>query len=121
MSHETNPHFVIDPEAAETIARFMGALSTSSRVLILGVLRDGPCGVGDIAERTGLEQSSVSHQLRILRDLGLITPTRTGRNVSYALHDEHVALLIDQAVSHLAHRTLGLVDPVEGRPAAAGT
>jgi DNA-binding transcriptional ArsR family regulator len=120
MSHETEKHLVIDAEAAETIARFMGALSTSSRVLILGVLRDGPRDVGDIAERTGLEQSSVSHQLRILRDLGLITPTRSGRNITYALHDEHVALLIDQAVSHLTHRTLGLVDPVKGRPATAG-
>ena len=44
-------------------------------------------------------------------DLGLVTPTRSGRNISYALHDEHVALLIDQAVYHLAHRRIGLTQP----------
>ncbi len=55
--------------------------------------------------------SAVSHQLRVLRDLGLVTPTRSGPNISYALHDEHVALLIDQAVYHLAHRRIGLTQP----------
>jgi len=98
----------IDAESAELIARIMSALSTTSRVRILGVLRDGPCGVTDLADRLGMEKSAVSHQLRVLRDLGLITPTRSGRNISYALHDEHVALLIDQAVFHLAHRRLGM-------------
>lgn len=98
----------IDAESAELIARIMSALSTTSRVRILGVLRDGPCGVTDLAERLGMETSAVSHQLRVLRDLGLITPTRSGRNISYALHDEHVALLIDQAVFHLAHRRAGM-------------
>lgn len=98
----------IDAESAELIARIMSSLSTTSRVRILGVLRDGPCGVTDLAVQLGMEKSAVSHQLRVLRDLGLVTPTRSGRNISYALHDEHVALLIDQAVFHLAHRRAGM-------------
>ena len=104
------PH-AVDEESAELIARIMGALSTGSRVRILAVLRDGPSGVTDLADHLGMEKSAVSHQLRVLRDLGLVTPTRSGRNISYALHDEHVALLIDQAVYHLAHRRIGLTQP----------
>jgi DNA-binding transcriptional ArsR family regulator len=115
MSHETNETSpAVDAESAELIARIMGALSTASRVRILGVLREGPCGVTGLADRLQLEMSTVSHQLRILRDLGLITPTRNGRTISYALHDEHVALLIDQAIYHLAHRRLGLTEPLMG-------
>lgn len=110
----------MDAESAELIARIMGALATSSRVRILGVLRDGSCGVTELADRLGLEMSTVSHQLRILRDLGLITPTRSGRTISYALHDEHVALLIDQAIYHLEHRRLGLTEPLADDAQHAG-
>jgi len=112
MGHRTSgPPHSIDEESAELIARIMSALATGSRVRILSVLRDGPIGVTDLADRLGMEKSAVSHQLRVLRDLGLVTPTRAGRNISYTLHDEHVALLIEQAVYHLAHRRLGLTQP----------
>jgi DNA-binding transcriptional ArsR family regulator len=117
MGHRTTgPPHAIDEDSAELIARIMSALATASRVRILAILRDGPIGVTDLADLLTMEQSAVSHQLRVLRDLGLVTPTRHGRNVSYALHDEHVALLIDQAVYHLAHRRLGLTQPFADAP-----
>ncbi len=54
-----------------------------------------------------MEQSACSHQLRLLRNLGLVVGERRGRSVVYALHDDHVAGLLDQAVYHVEHLRLG--------------
>lgn len=102
----------IDARTARQIAGTMQALATSSRVLILGRLRSSACSVGEIAAAIGMEQSAVSHQLRLLRQLGLVIGERQGRRVVYALHDSHVADLLDQAVAHVEHVRLGDAEPV---------
>src|SRR4030088_3273162 len=68
----------IDAESARMIATTMQALSTPSRLLILGRLREGPCSVTELTEAVGMEQSAVSHQLRLLRHLGLVANHRAG-------------------------------------------
>jgi DNA-binding transcriptional ArsR family regulator len=90
----------------------MQALSAPSRVLILGQLRERPHSVTELVNAVNMEQSAVSHQLRLLKDIGLVVGERHGRRVVYSLYDEHVALLIDQAVSHIEHLRLG----ASGRP-----
>lgn len=57
-----------------------------------------------------MEQSAVSHLLRLLRNLGLMEGERRGRSIAYALYDHHVAELLDQAVFHSEHLRLGAVD-----------
>ena len=64
-----------------------------------------------------MEQSAVSHQLRLLRNLGLVDGHRGAAAASvYALYDDHVAELLDQAVYHSEHLRLGAPD----RPADLG-
>jgi ArsR family transcriptional regulator, nickel/cobalt-responsive transcriptional repressor len=53
-----------------------------------------------------MEPSAVSHQLRILRHLGLVTGRRDGRRVVYELHDDHVGQMLEQAISHVEHLRL---------------
>jgi ArsR family transcriptional regulator, nickel/cobalt-responsive transcriptional repressor len=101
-------HRTLDHGLAVQIARLMQALATPSRVMILGRLRESECTVGELAAHLGMELSAVSHQLRVLRLLGLVVGARDGRTVVYALHDDHVAALLDQAVSHTEHARLGL-------------
>jgi len=98
----------IDHAVAAEVAQVMQALATPSRVMILGRLRESECTVTELAAHLGMEQSAVSHQLRVLRLLGLVVGARDGRTVVYALHDDHVAELLDQAVSHTEHSRLGL-------------
>jgi ArsR family transcriptional regulator, nickel/cobalt-responsive transcriptional repressor len=69
--------------------------------------------VSVLAREVGMEQSAVSQQLRVLRHLGLVVGERDGRQVIYALHDDHVRALLSEAVSHTEHLRLGLT----GRPA----
>lgn len=90
------------------VADAMQALAAPSRVLILAQLRERPHSVSELVDAVAMEQSAVSHQLRLLRDIGLVVGERRGRRVVYSLYDEHVAELIDQAVGHVQHLTLGL-------------
>jgi ArsR family transcriptional regulator, nickel/cobalt-responsive transcriptional repressor len=100
----------LDAESAATVATTLQALATPSRLLILTRLREAPCAVTDLAEAVNMEQSAVSHQLRLLRNLGLVTGTRSGKSITYALYDNHVAALLDQAVYHIEHLRLGIAD-----------
>lgn len=103
----------LDAETAAAVAETLQALTAPSRLLILSRLRQGPTTVSDLAAAVEMEQSAVSHQLRLLRIMGMVTSTRTGRSVAYALFDSHVASLLDEAVYHAEHLRLGRPDRVE--------
>jgi DNA-binding transcriptional ArsR family regulator len=116
MSHGVAEHTVpavIDAGLARAVAERMQMLGTPSRVQILGQLRQGPCSVGALADAVGMEASAVSHQLRSLRQLGLVVGERRGKQVIYGLHDSHVAELIDQAIFHVQHLSLGARQPLD--------
>ena len=115
MSHGVHGHSTppeIDDQLARVVAERMQVLSTPSRVRILGWLKQGPSSVGDLAEAIGMEASAVSHQLRSLRHLGLVSGERRGKQIIYGLHDPHVAELLDQVIFHVQHLTLGAQSPV---------
>src|SRR6202034_3283373 len=119
MGHEAKdpagrktPPAVLDASTAASVAETLQALGTPSRLLILSRLRREPCSVTQLAADIGMEQSAVSHQLRMLRHLGLVAGTRHGRTTVYALYDDHVARLLDEAVYHSEHLHLGLRDHV---------
>ena len=97
-----------DPAFARSAADSTQALSAPSRLRILARLHAGPASVNEIADAVGMEGSAVSHQLRLLRHLGLVTGRRDGRQVVYELYDDHVADLLEQVVSHVEHVRLGL-------------
>jgi DNA-binding transcriptional ArsR family regulator len=116
MGHGTGdrgvPPAVLDAESAASVAATLQALATPSRLRILARLRHGPCAVGELAEAIEMEQSAVSHQLRLLRALGLVVGTRHGRSIVYSLYDNHVAQLLDEAVYHIEHLGMGSTDVV---------
>ena len=89
--------------AAEIVADTMQALSTPSRVRILARLAATPRSVTELARELEMEQPAVSQQLRVLRELGLVTGDRRGRQVIYSLHDDHVAVLLAEAIAHTRH------------------
>jgi ArsR family transcriptional regulator, nickel/cobalt-responsive transcriptional repressor len=88
-------------EAAERLADTMFALASPSRLLILTALRDSPRTVSEIIATVGMEQSAVSHQLRVLRDHGVVSVERRGRERVYGLRDEDVGALLDHALRHV--------------------
>ena len=109
MAHGHNQHDPsdLDPEFTQALAETMQALATPSRLRILGRLHEGRCAVNELAAAVGMEASAVSHQLRVLRHLGLVVGHRDGRQVVYDLYDDHVGELLEQAISHVEHLRLG--------------
>ena len=105
----------LDASTAKHVATTLQALATPSRLMILSRLHERPRTVTDLAAAVGLEQSAVSHQLRLLRNLGLVEGERRGRTIEYSLYDDHVAELIAQAIFHAEHVQLGIVDRASAR------
>jgi len=93
----------LDADTAARVAATLQALATASRLLILSRLRREPCSVTELAEAVDMQRSAVSHQLRLLRNLGLVSGTRSGQRIVYSLHDHHVAMLLEQAIYHSQH------------------
>jgi DNA-binding transcriptional ArsR family regulator len=115
--HQDTGRLLDDPAFARSAAESIQALSAPSRLRILARLHTGPASVNEIAAAVGMEGSAVSHQLRLLRHLGLVTGQRDGRQVVYELHDDHVAEMLEQVVGHVDHVRLGLA----GRTASSLT
>lgn len=99
------------PRVAERLADAMFALATPSRLQILACLRAGPLTVSQIVTAVGMEQSAVSHQLRVLRDHSVVSVERRGRERLYALRDADVAALLDHANRHALALERGGEDP----------
>jgi len=109
VAHGANQHdpSELDPDFTQAVAETMQALSTPSRLRILGQLHAGPCPVNELAAAVGMEPSAVSHQLRVLRHLGLVVGRRDGRRILYDLYDDHVGELLEQAIGHVEHLRRG--------------
>jgi DNA-binding transcriptional ArsR family regulator len=102
-----------DSSYADAAAEAMQALSAPSRLRILARLHEGPTSVTQLADAVKMESSAVSHQLRLLRHLGLVVGRRDGRQVVYELHDDHVAEMLEQVIAHVDHVRLGLAGRTE--------
>ncbi|MFF4752251.1 ArsR/SmtB family transcription factor [Streptomyces sp. NPDC002514] len=110
----------LETVGAADVAATLQALATPSRLRILTRLKEGPCAATELADAVGMEQSACSHQLRLLRNLGLVTGERRGRSVVYSLYDNHVAELLEQALYHVEHLRLGVRDTPATADAVAG-
>lgn len=85
------------------LADFFAALGDPTRLRIVAALAGQELCVCDLAAAVGQSESAVSHQLRGLRNLGLLRSRREGRLVYYALDDSHVSALYTQALDHVSH------------------
>ena len=78
------------------------ALAASVRIAIVTHLHtDGPKCVHELVDSLQVAQPLVSQHLRILRSAGIVEGRRRGREVVYAIVDEHVAHIVADAVAHV--------------------
>ena len=75
-------------------------MSDSNRLKILHCLSEGEVCVCDLSAVLGLSVSAVSHQLRLLRAMRLVSSRREGKNVYYSLDDDHISKLMRMALDH---------------------
>lgn len=90
---------------ARDVANLFALLGDPTRVRLLHALVvGGEARVSDLAKAVERDPSTISHQLRVLRDHHFVTGERRGRVVLYRLADSHVLTLFQQALAHAAHQ-----------------
>lgn len=73
--------------------------------IIYALLKKELC-VCDIAEVVNMSQSSVSHQLRVLKSADLVKYRKEGKTVYYSLDDNHIELIFNSGLSHMIHKSI---------------
>ncbi|SDK27383.1 ArsR/SmtB family transcription factor [Sediminibacillus albus] len=99
----TNTHENIDEETLFVVSLTFKALGDPTRIRILHLLFNKEHSVNEIAEKLQLKQSTVSHQLRFLKNLRLVKYRRAGTTLYYTHDDEHVIGLLKQTIEHAMH------------------
>ncbi|MGE7696717.1 ArsR/SmtB family transcription factor [Lysinibacillus sp. NPDC094177] len=100
---QTNKEQHLDEETLFVVSQTFKALSDPTRIRILNLLCTDEHSVNDIAEILDLGQSTVSHQLRFLKNLRLVKYRREGTTIYYSKDDDHIMNLLMQAIEHAAH------------------
>ncbi|GLB58746.1 ArsR/SmtB family transcription factor [Cytobacillus sp. NCCP-133] len=93
----------LDKETLFMVSQTFKALSDPTRLRILHLLFQGEYAVNEIADKLSLLQSTVSHQLRFLKNLRLVKFRREGTTLFYSHDDDHVISLLKQAIEHSQH------------------
>ena len=90
-----------DIEVLYDLAELFKVFGDSTRIRILYSMFEKELCVNDIARLLNLSQSSVSHQLRILKTSKLMKFRREGKSIFYSLDDEHVRAIISMGMEHV--------------------
>ncbi len=86
------------------LSEFFKVFGDKTRLTIIYTLSKGEMKVSDIAEILNMEQSAISHQLRLLKTSRLAKTRREGKSIFYSLDDDHVHLIFNQGLDHIKHR-----------------
>lgn len=111
---EKNEYMTIDSDVAQNIiekmpeeselydlADLFKVFGDSTRIKILYALYENEMCVYDIANILNMTQSTISHQLRILKQNRLVKYRKEGKTVLYSLADEHVFTILSQGIEHV--------------------
>lgn len=89
---------------SDELSELFKVLGDKTRIQIIRLLDLETLKVGDLASRLGMTDSAISHQLAILREHHIVRSTRSGREIYYALDDEHISLLYELGLKHIKHK-----------------
>lgn len=86
------------------LTEFFKMLGDPTRIHLLFLLMEQDACVSDLANRLGLTQSAVSHQLSLLKANKLVRQRRNGKMIFYTLVDDHVRIVIEKGTEHVLFR-----------------
>ncbi len=91
-------------ETFENLALFFKLLGDLTRAKILFALDQHEMCVCDLANTLSMTKSSISHQLKTLKESGIVKCRRAGKEVYYTLDDEHVVRVFEVGLEHISHK-----------------
>ena len=90
------------PEQLNSLAEFFKAFSDPNRLRIIQALSQNELCVCDIADIAGMSQSAVSHQLRYLKNINILSCRRDGKSIIYSLNDSHILHIYGEGLIHIS-------------------
>lgn len=91
---------ILPEEVLYDVAELFKVFGDATRVKILFLLLENEMCVCDIASILNMQQSAISHQLRVLKQARLVKYRRDGKTVFYSLADSHVKTMLHQGIEH---------------------
>ncbi len=88
-------------EGLYSLAELFKVFGDSTRIKIIWALFEAEMCVCDIAYLLNMNQSAISHQLRVLKQARLVKPRRDGKNIFYSLDDSHIEEIFNQGMKHI--------------------
>lgn len=95
---------MLDDMMFSKVSVFFKTIGDITRLKLLYALDNNEMCVCDIANLLNMTKSSISHQLKLLKDNGLVKSRKCGKEVFYMLDDEHVSSVIEIASIHVIHK-----------------
>lgn len=94
-------HQLPEEDLLYDLADLYKVFGDSTRIKIMYLLHNSEMCVCDIADVLGMNQSAISHQLRVLKQNKLVKNRREGKSVIYSLADDHVKSILSQGMNHI--------------------
>lgn len=101
METKLNANEIPDIEVLFELADLFKVFGDSTRLRIMVTISENEMSVLNIAETLNMEQSTISHQLRVLRQNKLVRVRRDGKQIYYSLDDDHVKKIIEMGLDHV--------------------
>lgn len=95
---------MLDDKLFRKVSTFFKIVGDETRLKILYALDNNEMCVCDIANLLNMTKSSISHQLKLLKDNGLVKSRKSGKEVYYMLDDSHVSNVVEVACRHVIHK-----------------
>ena len=104
ISANSLEHFAKLPSEEETqrSVQIFKAFGDYTRYKILYLLYERELSVSEITSEIGVSQSAISHQLKLLRQTGLVSGRRDGQRILYSLADKHIIMIFKQVKEHIS-------------------
>ena len=94
---------ILAEEEVYFLADLFKVFGDATRIKVLYLLLKGELCVNDIAASLSMSQSSISHQLKVLKQHRLVKFRRDGKTIFYSLDDDHVVNILSQGLEHIEH------------------
>lgn len=95
---------MLSDKVINEVASFFKIVGDPTRTKILSILDKNELCVCDIANLLNMTKSSISHQLKTLKEASIVKSKKVGKEVYYTLDDEHVSEVFEVALYHIGHK-----------------
>lgn len=96
-------YFLPETEVAKNLADFFSVFSDETRLKLLSALAIQDMCVTDLAKVLDVNQTTVSHQLKLLKSVGVVSSVRSGKSIFYSINNKYVGQVMTCGVSYLGY------------------